>query len=124
MTPAWKAFIEGTAYAKATLKGFYDQTSDAALVANVRDGGSVLTYGPAGLAAIGDPARLLLVHEVAIAESSPVAARSSPPRGSRRRRGGLRLVPAPAERRHRHDNRRHPQRRGGHRGGLAGAPST
>jgi hypothetical protein len=71
-SPAWKAFIEGTASAKASLKGYYDQTSDAALVANIRDGGSVLTYGPAGLLAVGDPARLLLVHEVAVAESSPI----------------------------------------------------
>ena len=42
--------------------GFYDLVNDAALMANIRDGGSVLTYGPQGLATVGDPARLVLVH--------------------------------------------------------------
>ena len=70
--PAWKAFIEGDAQAKVTAKGFYDLVNDAALMANIRDGGSVLTYGPQGLVAVGDPARLVWVHATSIAESSPV----------------------------------------------------
>ena len=72
VTPAWKAFIEGVASSKVTVKGFYDQVNDAAMVAKIRNGGSVLTYGPQGLVAIGDPARLVLVHDTAVAESSPV----------------------------------------------------
>ena len=71
-SPAWKAFIEGVASCKVTVKGFYDQVNDAAMFANIRDGGSVLTYGPQGMVAIGDPARLVLVHDTAIAESSPI----------------------------------------------------
>ncbi len=71
-SPAWKAFIEGPASAKATLKGFYDQVNDAALMATLRDGGSVLTYGPSGLNAVGDVARLVSVHATDVAESSPV----------------------------------------------------
>jgi hypothetical protein len=71
-SPAWKAFIEGVASSKVTVKGFYDQVNDAALFGNVRDGGSVLTYGPQGIAAVGDPARMVLVHDTAVAESSPV----------------------------------------------------
>src|SRR5262249_27690004 len=39
---------------------------------NIRDGGSVLTYGPAGLLAVGDFARLVAVHTTDVAESSPV----------------------------------------------------
>ncbi len=69
---AWKAFIEGVATAKASLKGFYDKVNDAALFANAMDGGSVLTYGPSGLAAVGDFARLVAVHEVGVGESSPI----------------------------------------------------
>ncbi len=72
VSPVWKAFIEGVASSKVTVKGFYDQVNDAALFGNVRDGGSVLTYGPQGLAAVGDPARLVWVHDTAVAESSPV----------------------------------------------------
>ena len=72
VTPAWKAFIEGVASSKVTVKGFYDQVNDAAMFANIRDGGSVLTYGPQGMVAIGDPARLVLVHDTAVAESSPI----------------------------------------------------
>ena len=72
ISPAWKAFIEGVASSKVTVKGFYDQVNDAAMVAKIRNGGSVLTYGPHGLVAIGDPARLVLVHDTAVAESSPV----------------------------------------------------
>ena len=72
VSPAWKAFIEGVASSKVTVKGFYDQVNDAAMFANIRDGGSVLTYGPQGIAAVGDPARLVLVHDTAVAESSPV----------------------------------------------------
>ncbi len=71
-SPAWRAFIEGVASSKVTLKGFYDATNDAALFGTVRDGGSVLTYGPQGLVAVGDPARLVWVHDSAVAESSPV----------------------------------------------------
>lgn len=72
VSPAWRAFIEGVASAKVTVKGFYDKANDAAMFANVADGGSVLTYGPQGIVAIGDPARLVLVHDTAVAESSPV----------------------------------------------------
>lgn len=71
-SPAWKAFIEGVATSKVTVKGFYDQVNDAAMFGNIRDGGSVLTYGPQGIAAVGDPARLVWVHDTAVAESSPV----------------------------------------------------
>ena len=71
-SPAWKAFIEGDASAKVTAKGFYDLVNDAAMMANIRDGGSVLTYGPQGIAAVGDPARLVWVHATSVAESSPV----------------------------------------------------
>ena len=72
ISPAWKAFIEGVASSKVTVKGFYDQVNDAAMFGKIRNGGSVLTYGPQGLVAIGDPARLVLVHDTAVAESSPV----------------------------------------------------
>jgi hypothetical protein len=72
VSPAWKAFIEGTASAQATLKGYYDQVNDAALFGNIRDGGSVLTYGPSGLAAVGDVARLVSVHATDVAESAPI----------------------------------------------------
>lgn len=72
VSPAWKAFIEGTAEAKATLKGFYDQVNDAALFGDIRNGGSVLTVGPQGMVAVGDPARLVSVHETTVAESSPI----------------------------------------------------
>ncbi len=72
VSPAWKAFIEGLATAKVSLKGFYDQVNDAAMMADVRNGGSVLTYGPAGLLAVGDLARLVWVHDTAVGESSPV----------------------------------------------------
>jgi hypothetical protein len=72
VSPAWKAFIEGLAASKVTLKGFYDAVNDAAMMADIRNGGSVLTYGPQGLVAVGDPARLVDVHESAIAESSPI----------------------------------------------------
>lgn len=71
-SPAWRAFIEGVASSKVTIKGFYDQVNDAALFGNIRDGGSVLTYGPQGLVAVGDPARLVWVHDTAVAESSPI----------------------------------------------------
>ena len=71
-SPAWKAFIEGDAFAKVTAKGFYDLVNDATMMANIRDGGSVLTYGPQGIAAVGDPARLVWVHATSVAESSPV----------------------------------------------------
>jgi len=60
------------ANSKVTVKGFYDLVNDAALFGNIRDGGSVLTYGPQGLVAAGDPARLVWVHDTAVAESSPV----------------------------------------------------
>lgn len=72
VTPAWKAFIEGLAESKSTLKGYYDAVNDAAMAADLRNGGSILTYGPAGLVAVGDGARLVLVHETTIAESSPI----------------------------------------------------
>jgi hypothetical protein len=72
VSPAWKAFIEGLATAKVSLKGFYDQVNDAAMMADVRNGGSVLTYGPAGLLAVGDLARLVWVHDTAVGESSPI----------------------------------------------------
>ncbi len=71
-SPAWKSFIEGVAHSKVTAKGFYDATNDAAMMADIRNGGSVLTYGPQGMVAVGDPARLVLVHETSIAESSPI----------------------------------------------------
>jgi len=69
---SWRAFIEGAATSKATLKGFYDLVNDAAMFGNIRDGGSVLTYGPAGMLVIGDAARLVLAHDVQVGESSPV----------------------------------------------------
>ena len=72
VSPVWKAFIEGVASSKVTVKGFYDQVNDAAMMAKIRNGGSVLTYVPGGGAVIGDMARLVLVHETAIAESSPI----------------------------------------------------
>ena len=72
VSPAWKAFIEGIAESKATVKGFYDQVNDAALFGEIRNGGSVLTYGPQGMVAVGDPARLVSVHATTVAESSPI----------------------------------------------------
>jgi hypothetical protein len=72
VSPAWKAFIEGLAAAKVTVKGFYDQVNDAAMMADVRNGGSTLTYGPAGLLTVGDLARLVWVHDTTVGESSPI----------------------------------------------------
>jgi hypothetical protein len=68
----WDTFIEGLAGSKVDAKGFYDLNNDAAMAANIRDGGSVLTYGPGGISAIGDMARLVNVHETAMVETSPV----------------------------------------------------
>jgi hypothetical protein len=70
----WKTFIEGLASAKATVKGYYDKVNNAYLMGNIMDGGSVLTLIPAGSipSAIGDLARLVLIHATDIAESSPV----------------------------------------------------
>lgn len=72
VSPAWKAYIEGLAGAKVTVKGFYDAVNDATMMADIRNGGSVLTYGPAGMIAIGDNARMALVHDTDVTESSPV----------------------------------------------------
>ena len=72
VSPAWKAFIEGVAASKVTVKGFYDLVNDAAMMADVRNGGSVLTVGPAGLVVVGDYARLVLVHDTTVGESSPI----------------------------------------------------
>jgi hypothetical protein len=68
----WETFIEGVAGAKVDLKGFYDAINDAEMMTLLRNGGSVLTVGPAGLLAIGDYARLISMHETGVAESSPV----------------------------------------------------
>lgn len=70
----WKTFIEGVAGAKVAVKGFYDKVNDAYLATNIQDGGSVMTVIPGGSipAAIGDQARLVLVHDVQFAETSPV----------------------------------------------------
>lgn len=69
---AAKTFEEGLAGSKFTAKGFYDKVNDAQLAAILRNGGSVLTYGPSGMAAIGDLARLVSIHESGLIESSPV----------------------------------------------------
>lgn len=69
---AWKAFIEGDASHTLTAGGFYDLNNDAAIAADIKNGGSVLTYFPAGSVAVGDLARLVLVHETTMNESSPV----------------------------------------------------
>lgn len=71
-SPGWKAYIEGQAVAKVTVKGFYDLVNDAAMMGDVRNGGSVLTVGPAGLLAVGDYARLVWVHDTTVGESSPI----------------------------------------------------
>jgi hypothetical protein len=68
----WKAFIEGLPSSKVTAKGFYDATNDAELMTLIRNGGSILTAGPAGLLAIGDAARLVSIHETDVQEASPV----------------------------------------------------
>ena len=68
----WKTFIEGLAGAKSTVKGFYDATNDAAVMGYIMNTGSVLTYGPYGMLAIGDTARLVKIHETTAAESSPI----------------------------------------------------
>lgn len=68
----YRTFIEGVANSTLTASGFYDLTNDAAMAANIRDGGSVLTYFPAGCVAIGDLARLVSVHQTNMNESSPV----------------------------------------------------
>ncbi len=69
---AAKTFEEGLAGAKVTAKGYYDKVNDAQLATILRNGGSVLTYGPGGMAAIGDLARLISIHETNLTESSPV----------------------------------------------------
>jgi hypothetical protein len=71
VTPAWKAYIEGLAVAKVTVKGFYDQVNDATMAGDIENGGSYLTNGPSGLSP-GDFARLVRVHDTDITESSPV----------------------------------------------------
>ena len=68
----WKNYIEGLAGSKATLKGFYDAVNDAAVMGYIMNTGSVLSYGPYGMLAIGDTARLVKVHETGATESSPI----------------------------------------------------
>jgi hypothetical protein len=67
----WKSAIPGAVTSKVTLKGLYDPTFTA-LPATLADGGDVLTIGPAGLLAVGDQARLILVGTTSYVESSPV----------------------------------------------------
>lgn len=69
---SYKTYIEGNAASKVTAKGFYDKVNDAALATALRNGGSVLTYFPAGATAIGDLGRLVSIHESSLGESSPV----------------------------------------------------
>src|ERR1035437_1391324 len=71
-TTAWKTAVEGIADGKVDAKGFYDKNNDATLAAVLRNGGSVLTVGPAGLANVGDLSRLVKIHETNLTESGSV----------------------------------------------------
>ena len=67
----WKTALPGLATAKMDVKGKFDPTA-APYFTDLIQTASVLTYGPAGMAAIGDVARLIGVNETAYAESAPV----------------------------------------------------
>jgi hypothetical protein len=71
-TATFKTFVEGVAKGEVNFKGYYDSVNDATLATTLRNGGSVLTYAPAGALAIGDLARLVSVHSTKLDESSPV----------------------------------------------------
>src|ERR1035437_8683855 len=71
-TTAWKTAVEGIADGKGDAKGLDDTNNDATLAAVLRNGGSVLTVGPAGLANIGDLSRLVSIHETNLTESGTV----------------------------------------------------
>lgn len=69
----WKGQVSSqTAEGKATAGGLYDPTYLNLRSALNVDAGSVLTGGPAGLATLGDFARLFLVKSTTYKESSPV----------------------------------------------------
>lgn len=68
----YKTFIEGDAGSKLAAKGYFDPVVDAQLALTLRNGGSVLTFMPAGAVAIGDLARLMAIDTTKLAESSPV----------------------------------------------------
>lgn len=68
----WKTAIAGTVGAKVDFGGFYDPTEASLPTLFLTLLPGVLTYCPAGGAAIGDPARLVSAYEVAYAESPPV----------------------------------------------------
>jgi hypothetical protein len=67
----WHRFLPGAAGLKVDVKGVFDPAA-APYFTDVIQTEPVLTYGPAGMAAIGDLARLVLVNETAYAESTPV----------------------------------------------------
>ena len=68
---SWKTHLPGMAGAKVDVKGYFDPAG-VPLLTDVIQAEAILTAGPAGMAAIGDLARLINVDEAAYAESSPV----------------------------------------------------
>lgn len=68
----WKRHIPGVAGGTVSLEGLYDPALTEPLDSLGLAAGNVLTIGPTGLAAVGDPARLLLARTTEYAESMPV----------------------------------------------------
>jgi hypothetical protein len=67
----WKSSIPGEISSKVDFSGYYDPAVGLVGMA-VGLTADILTVGPAGVSAIGDPVRLFSIYEVSISESVPV----------------------------------------------------
>lgn len=71
-TATWKTAIAGQMQSKLETAGYYDPALTKFSPAYLVGSGGVLTYGPNGMQAAGNAARLIQVANTAYAESSPV----------------------------------------------------
>ena len=69
---AYKSNEPGQASSSVSVKGVYDPTVSTLPDAIASATGPIVTYGPAGMAAVGDVCRLLDTDETSVKESSPV----------------------------------------------------
>lgn len=69
---SWKTHVSGVPNATLSLEGLYDPAQIDIRNSLGLAAGTILTTGPAGLAAVGDLARLVKVHATSFAQSSPV----------------------------------------------------
>lgn len=68
----WKTAVTGQVQSKMETQGYYDPALTKFTPAYLVGSGGLLTYGPAGLSTVGQPARLIQIANTSYAESSPV----------------------------------------------------